>query len=529
MITITLPYKQLAVEDAQILKDLRIGQSQAVRWAYSMYHKEEYPFLMIAHAFEEKRKRDAETLKTLKGKGSKAQRKVLTSMMAADKKEFSALKKAFKENKEDTELHKNETQNRIYNHLMNGKCAGRNTFHMLCAANYALGMVKSEVELGITSRCFGGKKAMRDYNKKKITKAELRDARLFPFYVIGEKVKQGNRNLIFDVIENGRIFIKPYAGTKIPVYFPKLHKNYMHKLCCLEIAAKHNGLPITLKVTEKDIQLTYDEAKLYAIPEVMEYLERSKNPTKTKKEAPITNFIKTRYAGIDMNPAFIGFSIWEDGIKEPIFKMQYDLSELNVASGKPSYDPLSKHIVDKRHHETIAIAKDIVKYLIHYGVPLLTLENLKFDTGDQGNGKEFNRLCKNVWNRNLFIENITKRCRNSGIALRKVHPAYTTFIGNVMYPTLPDPIAASAEIARRGYKNTKEDHEFYPPILNSTLDRYQSVKNQLDGHHEGDLEWATWKDLYDACVHAGMRYRVATPPGRLDFFSCKSKVTSVII
>jgi IS605 OrfB family transposase len=372
---------------------------------------------------------------------------------------------------------------------------------------------------------------MRDYNKGKITKAALRDARLFPFYVIGEKVKQGNRNLTFDVIENDRIIIKPFAGTKIPVYFPKLHKNYSKILRCLEIAAKHNGLPITLKMTEKDIQLTYDESKLYAVPEVIAYLDSLKNPTKPpklKKEALITNFIKTRHAGIDMNPGFIGFSIWEDGNDTPIFKMQYDLSELNVASGKPSHDPLSKHIVNKRHHETIEIAKDIVKYLIHYGVPLLTLENLKFDTGDQGKGKEFNKLCKNVWNRNIFIENITKRCRNNGIALKKVHPAYTTFIGNVMYPTLPDPIAASAEIARRGYKNTKEDHEFYPPILNSALARYQSVKNQLDRQHEGDLEWTTWKDLYDACVHAGMRYRVATPPERSGIFSCKSKVTSVI-
>jgi hypothetical protein len=84
-----------------------------------------------------------------------------------------------------------------------------------------------------------------------------------------------------------------------------------------------------------------------------------------------------------------------------------------------------------------------------------------------------------------------------------------------MYPTLPDPIAASAEIARRGYDAVKYDGQnFYPAVPSENGKRthiYQSVKSQLDVYGVNIHDLDSWVDIYTAYINAGVRYRVPIP------------------
>ena len=75
-------------------------------------------------------------------------------------------------------------------------------------------------------------------------------------------------------------------------------------------------------------------------------------------------------------------------------------------------------------------------------------------SSDKELGKHYNKLVNNSWNRNQFINNLTKRCNIFNIKLLKVKPEYSSFIGNFLYRSLnlPDMILASIELGRRGYE-----------------------------------------------------------------------------
>ena len=89
----------------------------------------------------------------------------------------------------------------------------------------------------------------------------------------------------------------------------------------------------------------------------------------------------------------------------------------------------------------------------------LSIEELNIKSGDKGQGKCFNTLCNNVCDRTLVTNKLTMLSNIYGYELVKVNPAYSSFIGNLVYgdKTTPDMIAASIEIARRGYKNMKRN------------------------------------------------------------------------
>lgn len=109
-----------------------------------------------------------------------------------------------------------------------------------------------------------------------------------------------------------------------------------------------------------------------------------------------------------------------------------------------------------------------------------------------------NRKNKNLWKRELFISNLTKRLSILGIELYSVNPAYSSFIGNLMYD-YTDAVNASIEIARRGfeYRIKKNKTGFYPNLL---------VKHQWK---EMATKYTDWKKFFIEVKNSKLKYRVS--------------------
>ena len=92
----------------------------------------------------------------------------------------------------------------------------------------------------------------------------------------------------------------------------------------------------------------------------------------------------------------------------------------------------------------------------------------------------------------------------SNIKLVTVNAIYSSFVGNVQYgsTSCPDAIAASIEIARRGFKKYSKNW-FYPKVKN--------VKT-LAILWKDDLEWNSldWKNLFSLFKESKVKYRFPT-------------------
>lgn len=75
----------------------------------------------------------------------------------------------------------------------------------------------------------------------------------------------------------------------------------------------------------------------------------------------------------------------------------------------------------------------------------LCIEDLNIKSSDKGSGKTFNRLCNNVWNRNLIVNKLKMLSVIYRYELIEVNPVYSSFIGNLLYGSenTPDMIASS--------------------------------------------------------------------------------------
>ena len=346
------------------------------------------------------------------------------------------------------------------------------------------------------TRIFGGKENFIARSIGSITNAEYKEARLLPFSVVGEAPKHGNRKFKFDM-ENNQIIFKVSKNQHLELKLPKLKKNYKAILTQLEILASDKATPISFKLTDKEISITFNEEKLA-------------RPTKQ---------IATRYAGIDLNPNYIGFVIYDSG--KLIHNQMFKLNNLTKKSGLKSSDKKSKYLTNKRHHELHEVTKQIRKLCQHYQVAYFTLEQLNMKPGNKGKGKTFNRYVNNVWNRGLLKQSLLKHMKLAGIKAVEINPAYSSYIGNIVFNNLPDPLAAASEIARRGYEViTKKSKSIYPalPADPNTLNRWKE-----------EMNWTackTWKDICSVVKISGVKYRVpiAENCNWIDFKTRRSKV-----
>ena len=306
---------------------------------------------------------------------------------------------------------------------------------------------------------FGGKKNYFQRLKNNISKKEFKSKRLSPIYSIGEVINKsvkGNRKFhIEQDVEN--ILFKPNKSTKINLYLIGLNKR-KQILSKLYQKQERKEIKIAYKLDLEYIYVIFEEADIYNYE---------------------TKYIKNRVLSLDLNPNYIGWSIvdWKSESEFNVIKSGiYSIKKLNDKDfdlknkGYSTESSERKYISDKRNFETLQIVKNIVNKSIYYKCHIISIEDLNIKSSDLDKGKRFNKLVNNSWCRNIFVNNLTKRCNIHNIKLLKVKPEYSSFIGNFLYRSLnlPDMVLASIEIGRRGY-------EFYNQYISKTKEIKKNI------------------------------------------------------
>lgn len=328
---------------------------------------------------------------------------------------------------------------------------------------------------------FGGKSLIIKYLKKLITKEEYSKAKLLPLNIQGESSKKGNRLFNFDLI-NSKLTLKLSKKNHIEIEFYKPNKNQFRELSKIQELVENKEITLTVSLNNDHIWLTFDESLL----NLQEKFKDLKN---------------NRVLGLDLNPNYIGLSVLEFNQNDKfkvLYKQVFDLSSLNITSKESSEDKSSKYLTNKRKFELIQVCYEINKLMNCWKCSKLVLEDLNIKHSQTKN-KIFNRLCNNVWNRNLVVNKLKMLSLIFGYELVEVNPVYSIFIGNLLYgnSTTPDMIASSIEIARRGYKKYSKGW-FYPIFSIEHLN--EQWKQTLSGIED-------WKLAFKEVKKSKLKYR----------------------
>ena len=369
---------------------------------------------------------------------------------------------------------------------------------------------------------FGGKKNYFQRLKNNISKEQFKLKRLSPIYSIGEVVNKsvkGNRKFhIEQDLEN--ILFKPNKLTKINLQLIGLNKR-KQILSKLYQKQERKEIKIAYKLDLEYIYIIFEETDIYNYE---------------------TKFIKNRVLALDLNPNYIGWSIvdWKSEAEFNVIKSGvYSIKKLNDKDfnlknkGYSSESRERKYISDKRNFETLQIVKNLINKSIYYKCQVISIEDLNIKSSDKELGKRFNKLVNNSWCRNVFVNNLTKRCNIHNIKLLKVKPEYSSFIGNFLYRSLnlPDMVLASIEIGRRGY-------EFYNQYISKKKKKKKNIvrpnlsmfnKLYLKSLEEFKLQ-PIYKDLielYYFFKKSKMMYRLSIDQFNLQFSSLFSNTSYI--
>ena len=374
------------------------------------------------------------------------------------------------------------------NQLFKGKL---NSWLLQCAIKEG----KSIQERGGSKKViFGGKSLYKRYLRKLINKEEFDKQRQLPISSQGEMLQRGNRMFDFH-LDNQSLIFKVTRDKHIDIQLGKIHINLQKELNKLNELCYDKKATVSIKLNNDYIWITYDEKLLC-------------------NSVKFNGLKDNRVMGLDLNPNYIGLSVIEFD-KEDDFKILhkqvFDLKELTDKN-------ISKN---KRQYELIKICHTINNLINYWKCKKLSIEELNIKSSDKGQGRNFNRLCNNVWDRSLISNKLMMLSNIYGYELVEVNPVYSSFIGNLVYgdATTPDMVAASIEIARRGYKKY-EKNWFYPVFNIECLD--EQWKQTLAGVKD-------WKNAFLEIKNSKVKYRVllndVIQNAVFSKFNRKSKVT----
>ena len=361
---------------------------------------------------------------------------------------------------------------------LKGKFEGINSWFVQCGIKVGQQLFQKHKEKKII---FGGKNNLKRYLKKLISKDEFKTNRMLPITIQGEQLHKGNRLFNFDFEEN-EITFKLSKTNHRTLKYKVPHKKIKNNLIRLQELIDNKQISVTVSLTKSDIYLTFDESKI--------------------TDCNFKDLKKDRVLGIDMNPNYIGISVLEFDENDQfkiLNKRVFDLRKLTTKSGRSSTDKKSKYLINKLNHETIQVVHDIANLVNYWKCDKVVIEDLSIRSSDKGNGKYFNRLCNNVWKRNLFVNKLKSLSLLCNFSLVEVNPCYSSFIGNIIFgnENTPDMIAASIEIARRGFKKF-EKNWFYPSIKDERIDeQWKQTLSRFDD----------WKSAFQEIKRSKVKYR----------------------
>lgn len=392
--------------------------------------------------------------------------------LTAELKEFNSIVR-FSFNRFQDGLKEKEVRSKV-NSLFKNNC-----WFNQCAIKVGQQLFKKHKDKKII---FGGKRLLINYLKKLITKEEYSSKKLIPLNIQGEASNKGNRLFNFDLV-NSKITLKLSKKNHQEIVFYKPNKNQFRELSKIQELVENKQLALTVSLNNDYIWLTFDESLLNI-------------------QEKFKNLKSNRVLGIDLNPNYIGLSVLEFNKNDEfkvLHKQVYDLNNLNITSKKSSSDSKSKYLTNKRKFELIEVCYQINSLINTWKCSKLCIEDLNIKSSNKGSGKIFNRLCNNVWNRNLVVNKLKMLSTIFRYELIEVNPAYSSFIGNLLYgsESTPDMIASSIEIARRGYKKYSKGW-FYPIFNVDNLN--EQWKQTLSGIEN-------WKSAFEEIKKSKLKYR----------------------
>lgn len=379
-------------------------------------------------------------------------------------------------------------------------------------------------------RTFGGKALLREITKLsqnknrteqqdillKQKKELFKSKRKLELYLIGRACEKGNRKVHFNLDKN-KILLKLSKTNRIEIDF-NVKSNEKKKLKILEKLqhlADTKQIPLTIRITNKKLYITYDELivndfkfdeinckkeqKLHIDNDVKKsiYIKYCRELDSRKLVGKIEN----RYMSVDLNPYYIGISIFDytNGEIKIIDLQAINLKQLKPKKGLSSSNPKQKYLNNKRKHEIKEAWKYIFNLAKHYKVFNFVYEDLEFKHKEIKQNKELNKQTKNLWHRTLTTQLILKHCNIIGLKLIEVSPVYSSFIGNMIYAYF-DPISSSLEIGRRGATKYIKGSSIYPLLSGINQEKLDYLLGE-----NTDISGTNWKQLYGRIRL--MRYR----------------------
>ena len=316
-----------------------------------------------------------------------------------------------------------------------------------------------------------------------ITKGELKESRNTGILSEGGAIDHGNRLFQIDV-ENSRIvwkrFRKEHYDLELTEKLSDKRKNILSRLQLLMTEKK---IPVTVKVKNDVIYLTYDES-------VVEVEKRFKN------------LFDNRLLGIDLNPNYFGISIIGFNKKDNykvLYKECIDLHKLQEQNA----NKIKFEMYEINHH--------ILRLCKQWHCSKLSVEDLKFDNKKKFWNKDLNKLCRNQFRFAIIKTHLQTLCNTYGVELVEVNAAYSSIEGNFRHGSekCPDMVAASIEIARRAYHKFQKGW-FYPLFVNNK--RLQQVLGNQWKEELGLGCSSTWKELAGKIKESKLKYRFPLIP-----------------
>jgi len=366
---------------------------------------------------------------------------------------------------------------------------------------------------------FGGKKLFFKRLKNQISKEDYKIKKLNPVYIIGEKLKHGNRLIQIDKKLN-TLHIKFSKENHFDLNLSNI-RNRLDILKRLYYCQVNNLIPITYKIDFEHIYISFNESVL----KVNDYMP-----------------IKNRIMALDLNPNHIGWSIldWKSSSEFNIVKTGiYSIKNLNDKDfdlknkGFASDSRQRTYISNKRNHEVLQISKNLIDIARYYKCEIFSIEDLNIKSSDKDKGTRFNRLCNNLWCRTKLVNNLNKRCNIFGIKFLKVKANYSSFIGNFLFKDLnmPDMVLASIEISRRAYEFNAQyivkTNNIKKNIIQPRISDFKDLVSKSLEEFKINEKFENLIDIYYFFKNSKLKYRVSLDDLHLKFyrfFSFNSKI-----
>jgi IS605 OrfB family transposase len=313
---------------------------------------------------------------------------------------------------------------------------------------------------------FGGRKLAKTMKSGESTSKAWKDARDCRMYSRGDTTKSGNPNLRV-VGDSLRVTVGNRKFEAYKMFFPRKYRTSLKRLL-------DSGTAYNVRIMKQD-----DNHWRVAI----DY--------ETTVPAATVDF-NDGAIGVDTNPDRIAVAeVSSDG--------NYISSKTFVNSR------LKDGSKDKRMYDVGVMAKSVVA-MAKQSNKGVVIENLEFKNKFGGN-KKFNRMKSNfLWRK--FTEILERRCLDSGIACRRVNPAYTSVIGRCKYAPMYKTTAheaAAFTIARRGLGfGEKISVNGCPSGIVK-----QKIMGTLEEKYHGRKvhSWVLWSKLKAALTGPGKRMR----------------------